>query len=115
MVRGIGVRDASHSVLARRRAIGESYPKQAIPSAGRSNYSAESAPREARLEADVVLISNRETENRTASMSRRTRGEWFSAVSLLGRGNAKRSRATRPEARSLRLESLEERRMLATY
>lgn len=46
-------------------------------------------------------------------MSRRSRGQWLSAISFLGRGKTKRNRATRPEARPLRLEPLEDRRVLA--
>ncbi|WP_428304067.1 choice-of-anchor Q domain-containing protein [Lacipirellula sp.] len=46
-------------------------------------------------------------------MSRRSRGQWFSAVSFLGQGKTKGNRAMRPETRPLRLEALEDRRVLA--
>lgn len=46
-------------------------------------------------------------------MSRRTRGQWFSASSLLGKRPSKRADGVRCDARRLRLESLEDRRMLA--
>ncbi|BBO33143.1 beta strand repeat-containing protein [Lacipirellula parvula] len=46
-------------------------------------------------------------------MSRRSRGQWFSAVSFLGQGNTKRNRTVRPETRPLRMETLEDRRVLA--
>lgn len=48
-------------------------------------------------------------------MGRLTRSGWFSAKSSSGRRRNKRSHSTRPEAHRLRIEPLEDRRLLATY
>ncbi|HEX4413394.1 MAG TPA: hypothetical protein VH107_07170, partial [Lacipirellulaceae bacterium] len=46
-------------------------------------------------------------------MSRRTRGQWFSRGSSLGQGRSRQSNSTQLQARRLRIEALEDRRMLA--